>query len=412
MNLPRWLFAAVLSTGLTAQSPTYMQFGNVVHSFGGNSAALLDTGAQTVTPLALLPAGINITALTWDPLSPDDLIVTASDAKVYRCTVTAAGVNRVLFTSATFAGVKQLSWDQTGNLIIAALGGGNLLWRVDRNTGAATPILSWPLSNLNCGVQDKTNGDYYLGNSSGIWRITGVPTGTPSVTLVVSTASAVTSLAFDSLQPQWLLFTRSQDLYRMNTSTFAVQAVWTGIQPIDMIRTAHDGGFRAIRSRDVFEQGNPAIIPAGGAPPTLVGSNTNVGCCSLTDACVIGETYTPFRLTIDSQVGCGATFEIANTPVGTSTTWMFFSGTTTFPVGSGPFFGLMPDGVTLVFMNAFAEAQPGNFLHSLGPPPPVTVIPPGVLCFLSGQTWDVVVASWGPTLQFNGRTNVQRLTWQ
>jgi len=412
MNLHRWLLAAALSTGLTAQFPTFMQFGNVVHAFGGNSAALLDTGLQTITPLALLPPAVNITALTWDPNSPDDLIVAASDANIYRCTVTSSGVNRVLFTTATFAGVRQLSWDQAGDLIVTAIGGGNLMWRIGATTGAATPILSWPMTNLYCGAQDKVTGDYYLGNSAGVWRVTGVPTGTPSVTLVAPTTSSVTSLAFDAMQPQWLLFTRSQNLYRMHLTSFAVEPVWTGVQPIDMIRTAHDGTFRAIRSRNVFEQGNPATIPAGGVPPTLLGANTNIGCCALTDAVVIGETHTPFRLTIDSQPGCGATFEIANAPVGTSTTWMFFSGTTTFPVGTGPFFGLMPDGVTLVFMNTFATAQPGNFLHSLGPPPPLTVIPPGVLCFLSGQTWDVVVASWGPTLQFNGRTNVQRLTWQ
>ncbi|HEB53746.1 MAG TPA: hypothetical protein ENI87_10890 [bacterium] len=79
-------------------------------------------------------------------------------------------------------------------------------------------------------------------------------------------------------------------------------------------------------------------------------------------------------------------FTVDNPPAGDSATWMFFSSTAVLPLGTGPF--------------------------SLGAPPPVTVVPPGVLCFLSGQTWDMVVAAWGPALQYAGRTNVVRLTWQ
>jgi len=408
----RSICSLLLCAGLCAQSATFLQPGHVVHAFGGGAVALMDTGLQTLTPLQVVPAGLNVNKLTWDPLSSDDLIVAASDNMIYRSSVSAGGVTITPFSPQAIAGVRQLSWDQNGDLLVVGLSQGDVITRVDRLTGVATPVLSWPLTQITCGLQNPTNGDYFVGNTQGIWRVTGVPSGTPSVTLVAPTPTSVSSMAFDALQPRFLLFTRSQDLYRLDVTTLVVEPVWTGVQGIDLIRTSHAGDFRAVRSRDVFSQQNPAIVPAGGSPPVLIGANASIGCCNLADAVVVGQTYEPFHLQITSDVGCGATFVIDNPPVGTSTTWMFFSGTTTFPVGTGPFFGLMPDGVTLLLLDAFAAPAPGSFLHSIGPPLQTTVLPPGILCFLSGQTWDVVVAAWGPTLQFAGRTNVQRLTWQ
>lgn len=53
--------------------------------------------------------------------------------------------------------------------------------------------------------------------------------GGDTVALLDTGAQTVTdrvnSLAFDASQPQWLLFTRSQNLYRMHLTTFAVEPV-------------------------------------------------------------------------------------------------------------------------------------------------------------------------------------------
>ncbi|HEB53747.1 MAG TPA: hypothetical protein ENI87_10895 [bacterium] len=211
----------------------------------------MDTGLQTLRPLQVVPNGLSVVALTWDPYRPDDLLVAATDNNIWRVNVTSSGVVRTLLTQQTLPGVRQISWDHNGDLLVVGEVFGDVMWRVDPLSGARTTILSYPLPSVRCGAQNPQTGDYYIGTQQGLWRVAGVPSGTPSATLVAPTPSAVTSIAFDPLLPQFVLFTRSQDLYRLDMNTLVVEPIWTGTQAIDLTRTAHDGTFRAIRSRDV-----------------------------------------------------------------------------------------------------------------------------------------------------------------
>lgn len=416
----RALFLLTLSASLMAQGfPTFMSLGNVIHGFGSNTVALLDTGLQASTPLQIAPAGLAARLFTWDRNSPDDLLVWASDGIIYRSTVTSGGVNVVPFSQSSLPGVSgllQLSWDQQGDLIATGDTLGHKLFRIDRITGAVTPLLAFPFpSSVRCGLQHPGTGDFYIGTSQAIWRVSGVLPASPSVTQVHLAGTNIKSMTFDPSDPRFLLFlegTSIPALRRLDTTTLQVQTLFTGLPGLDLLRADEQGSFVGVDNRNVYRLANPTVIPMGGITPVLLGTNPNIGCCTLRDTVVIGETFDPFRLDIDSQPNGSATIQILNPPPGTTETWTFVSGTTIFPVNAGPWLGIFPDGLTLDLMASFPTPQPGLFLHSAGAPPALTAFPPGSLTFLAGQTWDWVTAAFGPFGAWYGKTNVERVTWQ
>lgn len=407
----------VVASSVHAQNaPTYMQLGQVVHGFGGGAVALLDLSLQTTTPLQIVPGNLGCNAFTWDPLSPDDLVAWASDGHVYRATVTAGGVSVVQFTQQPLpgtSGVLQMSWDANGDLITVGSALNSQIVRVDRTTGVATPVLSWPFPTApRCGRVDPSTGDYYIGTDNAIYQVSGVQSGTPSVNMIYSAPGIVADMTLDPLQPQYILFIQSGHIRRVDKNTGVSETLHSPPPFFDGIRTDHQGGFIAIDQRDVYQIDNPAVIPTGGITPMLLGSNASVGCCTNTDNVVIGETLNPFRLQVTTQPGGGAQIDVLNVPVGVSQSWMFVSKTTYLPAGGGPFLGILPDAWTFAVMSAFAVPQPGNFVHSLGPPPSSVTLPAGTFAPFIGETWDAVTAAIGPGGAYWGRTNVERITWQ
>lgn len=91
------------------------------------------------------------------------------------------------------------------------------------------------------------------------------------------------------------------------------------------------------------------------------------------------------------------------------------SAATTAPVGTGPFFGIWPDGLTwaaidtpigvgnpLHFFTGFPGVYPsGNFFVPAGPP----------LSAFGGLTFDFSAVLLGPGFTYVGKSNVSRLTW-
>jgi hypothetical protein len=105
---------------------------------------------------------------------------------------------------------------------------------------------------------------------------------------------------------------------------------------------------------------------------------------------------------------------LTNQSAGISEGYTFVSATTTTAPGFGPAFGIVPDALTFPIL--FIPAAPGNPIHfqtgfpGLYPDAPL-VVGPGALSIFAGQTFDFVVAVFDSSLNYVGRSNVQRVTW-
>ncbi|HYC78635.1 MAG TPA: hypothetical protein VEI02_13490 [Planctomycetota bacterium] len=95
--------------------------------------------------------------------------------------------------------------------------------------------------------------------------------------------------------------------------------------------------------------------------------------------------------------------------------FVFVTADVAHPVGTGPFFGIWPDGFTWPILTM--PAAPGNPLHFLSgfpglfPDVPFQ-LPAGTLSFLGGTSWDFACALFdATTVVYVGRTNVVRVAW-
>ena len=157
--------------------------------------------------------------------------------------------------------------------------------------------------------------------------------------------------------------------------------------------------------------GSCAAVPAAGLTPTLVGHYafpTSAG--YVRDITIVGAGLEPFRLNMASVPILGATLSLQNVPQPLGPGWVFLSATAVLPVDSGPFFGIMPDGLTL--QSFAAPPAPGGLLAFLNTPPAPLTIPQFGMAPFFNQTWDAVAVAFAPDGCFLGRTNVARVTWQ
>jgi hypothetical protein len=127
--------------------------------------------------------------------------------------------------------------------------------------------------------------------------------------------------------------------------------------------------------------------------------------------------YAPDNLLIASTSGGGAgdlNLSLSMITPGAVEGFTLPTTMATGAIGSGPFFGIWPSAITFDVINT--PPGPGNPLHFLvgfpGVFPDVPLfVPAGVLSFLAGQTWDIVVVVLGPGLTYAGKSSVQRLAW-
>jgi hypothetical protein len=108
------------------------------------------------------------------------------------------------------------------------------------------------------------------------------------------------------------------------------------------------------------------------------------------------------------------TLTTINPPPGMTEGFTLVTSTTVGNAGTGPVFGIWPDGTT--FQGIAEPAAVGNPLHFIAGFPGIYpdapfIVPPGTLSFLAGQVWDAVVVGLGPGLTYIKHTNVVRLNW-
>lgn len=83
-------------------------------------------------------------------------------------------------------------------------------------------------------------------------------------------------------------------------------------------------------------------------------------------------------------------------------------------IGTGPFFGIWPDGLTWSLINTPAGVgNPVHFFTGFGGVYPSTnfFVPAGGLSAFAGITFDFVAVLLGPGFSYVGKSNVSRLTW-
>lgn len=130
----------------------------------------------------------------------------------------------------------------------------------------------------------------------------------------------------------------------------------------------------------------------------------------------LGELYPNNIFTATTTGGGAGDLTMSLTAISPSATegYVFLSQQTSGGIGTGPFFGLMPDGLTWSGVNT--PIAPGNPLHfpigigGIFPDQPF-LVPPGTLTMLAGQTWDTVAVVFAPGTVYTGRSSVQRLAW-
>lgn len=366
------------------------------------------------------------TTLLWDPGAPDDLILGGGGSGntggfLVRASFTGPGqvTSTLLAPTGSFAAPRQLSWDQTGTGIIVVTFTGQV-HRVDATTGAVTAITSgtqpWG-GGLNAGAMDRLTGDIYVATTDGdVWRIA---PGASGAALFQSGLGAIQKILIDTTASPHSLYVVSSQSFRRVTlggtpvvtplfGTFATPPSPGTVVSADF--DEHGDFVVATSDKNVHRLQNPPVIPAAGVTPVLLGQFAYQSSSAATqDVSVIGTSSTPFRLTLKSVPVLGAEVRIDNLPQPLGFGYLFLSTTTFLPVGNGPFFGLMPDLLTVTIMGL--APVPGGLLAFTGTPASLNIPQFGMTPYFA-QTWDGVAVAFGPNGQLLGRSNVVRVTWQ
>ena len=101
----------------------------------------------------------------------------------------------------------------------------------------------------------------------------------------------------------------------------------------------------------VWRLANPAIVPATGIAPVVIGKFSFPLSQTIQDLSVVGATSEPFQLVLEPVPVLAARLELANPPGPIGLGFVFMSTSTYLPQGTGPFFGLMPDALTLAILD-------------------------------------------------------------
>lgn len=424
MQLQQWAASAALSLAVLAPNVSAQNF-----------VATGDLAAATIVDLAVMNRGgtvstsygtpTSVGTILWDPSQPDSFIMgntsgATRGGAVIRATFVAPGqvVSTSLSPSGVFNRPVQLSWDQSGNDVIAV--SSSEVHRINASTGAVTPITiggqGWG-STATSGMMDPLNGDIYVGTSGGaIWRL---PSGAGTATQFASGLGSIRRILIDSTaSPHFMFYVTDNSVGRFDLRAPAQPAQTLfgklGQPALSSIVSAQfdeRGDFVLCQSWDVYRLANPTTIPPGGIAPVFLASYAlSSGAASCADIAVVGGTTRPFRLEVEAVPVLGASFSMENVPGPISIGWLFISMTTTLPVDTGPFFGLQPDLLTLIVLTQ--GPSPGGPFAFTGTAPAPFSFPILSMAPFAGQTWDFVAVSFGPSGALLGRSNVERVTWR
>lgn len=424
----RWFGSCLVlaSLGSVAWSapPTYLGVGDVAAAGNTELRILAATGSDSAG--YSIPSSTPTTAL-WDPSHPDDFVIgggsaAATGGYLVRSSFVGSGqvVSSALSPAGSFGKPVQLSWDQTGTGVIVVSTFGQV-HRVDATTGAVTNVTSgaqpWGTT-LNAGAMDRVTGDIYVGTVAGdVWRIA---PGASGGNLFLSGLGSIQKILIDTNGAGHALYVASSQSFRRVTlggtpvvepyfGTFGTPAAPGTVVSADFDQ--HGDFIVATNSSKAYRLANPASIPVTGVAAVYFGQYsfpTAAGFVS--DVTVVGTSSAPFRLTLKSVPILGAEMSVENVPQPVGFGFVFLSASTFLPVGTGPFFGITPDILTITILGL--TPTPGGIVsYVTTPPTPVTVPQFGMLPYF-GQTWDGVAVAFAPNAQFLGRSNVVRVTWQ
>lgn len=408
----------------SAAPPTYLGVGDIATA-GNTQLRILAADGTTSTGYPL--TGVTPGTSLWDPENPDDIILgqggnSWNDGSLTRVSFTGTGqpTPSILLPPGTFARPLQLSWDQTGDGIVVVTHY-DQVHHVDATTGAVTDLTSgaqpWG-TNVTAGVMDRLTGDVYVGTNGGdVWRLA---KGASGATQYASGLGSIVKLLIDTDAASHHLFVASTGSFRrVALGGPAVIEPYFGTTltpaaPGTIVAADFDpnGDFvLGVGSRKVWTMANPSTVPATGVAPVYVGElayPNNSG--YIRDLTVIGATPKPFKLTFESAPVLAAKIRVENVPTPIGLGFIFLSTSTYLPAGSGPFFGLMPDALTLAVLN-IAPANGGLLVFTGAAPTPLTT-PNLTMAPFFGQTWDAVSVVFSPGGQLLGKSNVVRVTWQ
>jgi hypothetical protein len=170
------------------------------------------------------------------------------------------------------------------------------------------------------------------------------------------------------------------------------------------------GGF-SVRTGGGTRHGHDTYNPTIGTAPT-----TNSTTLGMRMRMTFSPAPTCFGL-VATTTGGGVgdlTLAAINFPVGASEGFTLVTASPIGNPGSGPLFGIWPDGTTWNFIAT--PAQVGNPLHFTTGTPGVfpaapLFLPPGSASFLAGQTWDVVLVALAPGFTYLAHSGAKRLAW-
>ncbi|MFG0316135.1 MAG: hypothetical protein ACF8XB_02585 [Planctomycetota bacterium JB042] len=415
------LFAAAPAS---AAPPQFLGVGDIATA--GN-AELWIMAADGVTSNGHPLTGIAPSTSLWDPEQPDSFILgqgggASNSGSLRRVTFTAPGqaTPSLVAPTGSFGRPVQLSWDQTGAGIVVVTDW-DQVHRVDAATGATTHLTTgaqpWG-SNVTAGVMDRLTGDVYVGTGGGdVWRLV---KGASGATLWATGLGEIRKLLVDTNASPHYLYVASADRFHRVALGGTPQpeayfgTTFTPSSPGNIQAADFDpNGYILLGNQFdfVWRLPNPATVPATGVQPVQVGQyGFTSGSVWIRDLAVVGSTSEPFRLTFESVPTLAAKIEIENAPGPIGVGFLFLSTSTFLPAESGPFFGLMPDALTLAVLNL--SPTPGGLLVFTGSAPAPLVTPSLTMAPFFGQTWDAVSVVFSPEGKLLGKSNLVRVTWQ
>jgi hypothetical protein len=414
--------SVVLVATALGQTPIHVAPGDIVCA-GAIQIRVMDGNGSSSTGYT---TPVSPTSIVWDPAHPDEFIAGGGSSSsvggyLVRSVFTAPGqlTTTQLSPVGSFATPAQLCWDQSGQHVIVVTTWGQV-HRVNAVTGVVTDITNgtqaWG-SSATCGAMDPLTGDIYVGTSSGaIWRIA---SGASGGTLFRSGYASVAKIFFDTMTaPHRMYFSTSNSFWRIDLGNPSGDEQFFGgfgqptLTSITTSEFDQNGAIvLATSSSRVYRMPNPGTVPTAGIAPTLVGQYAFPSSSGwVRDITIVGASSEPFRITMASVPILGATLSLENVPAPLGQGWIFLSATAFLPVDTGPFFGIVPDGLTLVSFTT--PPAPGGLFSFINTPPAPLTIPQFGMAPFFGQTWDAVAVAFGTDGRFLGRTNVSRATWQ
>lgn len=414
--------AALATTAPSAQN--FVARGDIVTGAGTRFATMLASG-QSSTEYAANPS---VGAILWDPTRPDSFLCGAGGSSsttgiLLRKTFDAPGNVRtdVVVPSGTIDTPWFLCWDQDGRHVVS-LGGWGRVHRIDTATGDVTPLVSgaqpWSSSASGMAVHPATR-DVYVVDNDAAGTLYRIASGSGGVSQVATGLGTVEKLLIDaSRSPARLLFLNASRMGRLDLDNLSQPAefYWgvigkpNAVANMTTMSFDHRGDVLVADSYTVYRLPNTATIPTEGVVPGRVGSfSFNVSSAWVRDITVVGATTRPYELSVQKQGVLGARIELRNAPARFGYGYLLVSRATLLPVDTGPFFGLLPDGLTLSVLAATPE--PGSLFAHLGALPPALTLPNFFMAPFFNETWDLTGVAFGLDGRYLGRTNVERVTW-